>query len=92
MIDPRVEWLADFIKSNKDEKVLIICSSAGTAISLVKQIKAITGHKTLKEVSRYTAAADQKHLAQQAKELLLRAEHEQKLSNFEDRLDKTEAK
>jgi hypothetical protein len=30
------------------------------------QIAAITGHRTLKEVSRYTAAADQERLARDA--------------------------
>jgi len=30
------------------------------------QIAAITGHKTLKEVSRYTAAADQARMARDA--------------------------
>lgn len=34
------------------------------------QIAAITGHKTLKEVSRYTAAADQGSLASDAVEKL----------------------
>lgn len=31
-----------------------------------KQIAAVTGHKTLSEVERYTAAANQPRLAQQA--------------------------
>ncbi|HKG86383.1 MAG TPA: tyrosine-type recombinase/integrase, partial [Beijerinckiaceae bacterium] len=35
-----------------------------------KEIAAITGHKTLKEVERYTAAADQKTLARAAMEKL----------------------
>ncbi|MDQ0505653.1 hypothetical protein [Xanthobacter agilis] len=38
--------------------------SFGTAGN--QQIKAITGYKTDKEVSRYTAAADQVRLAEQA--------------------------
>jgi len=46
-----------------------------------EMIKAITGHKTLVEVSRYTRAADQVRLARMAIETL----HEQKLSNVDPR-------
>jgi len=35
------------------------------------QIAAITGHKTLKEVSRYTAAADQERMARDAVKRLI---------------------
>lgn len=42
-----------------------------------QQIKAITGHKTDKEVARYTAAADQKRLADQAMEALAGSKAEQ---------------
>jgi integrase len=57
------------------------------------QIKAITGHKSLAEVARYTRSADQKRLARQAIETLLRgADSERKLSNLPIRLDKTGAK
>jgi ribosomal protein L14E/L6E/L27E len=35
----------------------------------VKQIQAITGHKTLAEVERYTRKADQVRLARQAMEI-----------------------
>ena len=45
------------------------------------QIKAITGHKSLSEVARYTQAADQQRLARQALKMQMRAEQEQKLSN-----------
>ena len=31
-----------------------------------KQIAAVSGHKTLREIERYTAAADQKRLAKDA--------------------------
>lgn len=48
-----------------------------------QQIKAVTGHKTDSEVSRYTAAADQLRLAKQA----LGMEGEQKLSNQNGGLD-----
>jgi integrase len=53
------------------------------------QIKAITGHKALAEVARYTRAADQQRLARQALSIQLGAEREQGLSNLATRLDKT---
>lgn len=62
-IDPRVSWLADFLVENKDQKVLIICSSAQTVLSLVHQIKVQTGlsvaafHEGLSLVERDRAAA-----------------------------------
>jgi integrase len=43
------------------------------------QIKAITGHKALTEVARYTKAADQRRLARQALSLQLGAERERDL-------------
>lgn len=52
-----------------------------------QQIKAITGHKTDKEVARYTAAADQSRLAEQAMEAAYGMDGEQKLSNLDDGLD-----
>jgi integrase len=42
-----------------------------------EQIKAITGHKTLSEVARYTQAADQERNAKQAMTNLLQSESEQ---------------
>ncbi len=44
-----------------------------------KEIAAITGHKTLKEVARYTAAANQRHLATQAHQRLLEAKNRTKI-------------
>jgi hypothetical protein len=45
-----------------------------------KQIQSVSGHKTLKEVERYTAAASQARLAQSAIDLLgMKNEH--RLSN-----------
>ena len=38
-------------------------AEAGTP---TKEIAAVSGHKTLREVERYTAAADQAHLARSA--------------------------
>ncbi len=54
----------------------------------VEQIKAITGHKTLSEVARYTKAADQERNAKQALANLLRSESEQPRPTFDPRLDK----
>lgn len=53
------------------------------------QIKAITGRKTDKEVSRYTEAASQVLLADQAMDAMEGAEREQTLSNRGAGLDKT---
>jgi len=44
----------------------------------VDQVKAITGHRSLAEVARYTKAADQRRLARQALDIQLRTEGEQK--------------
>jgi integrase len=55
------------------------------------QIKAITGHKSLSEVARYTKAADQVRLARQAMNVL-RTNQQQTLSNQQTRLDKTGGK
>jgi integrase len=55
------------------------------------QVKAITGHKSLSEVARYTKAADQRRLARQAMSIL-RADREQNLSSNQTRLDKTGSK
>jgi integrase len=52
------------------------------------QIKAMTGHKSLSEVARYTRAADQARLARQAMSIQVGAEREQELSNLPTRLDK----
>jgi integrase len=62
------------------------------------QVKAMTGHKSLSEVARYTKAADQARLARQALAVQLEAEarEEQRvsreLSNPETRLDKARGK
>jgi integrase len=57
-----------------------------------EQIKAITGHKTLSEVARYTKAADQERNAKQALANLLRSESEQARPTFDPRLDKAAKK
>jgi integrase len=55
-------------------------------------IASISGHKTLKEVARYTAAADQERLADQAMEALSGPEREQEVANPENRLAKSARK
>ncbi|WP_441267677.1 tyrosine-type recombinase/integrase [Bradyrhizobium sp. 215_C5_N1_1] len=57
-----------------------------------QQIKAVTGHVTDKEVARYTAAANQERLAEQAIDASPGGEREQKLSNQNVGLDKTSLK
>lgn len=52
-----------------------------------QQIKAITGHKTDKEVGDYTAAADQIRLAEQAMRAAYGMEGEQKMANPDAGLD-----
>ena len=56
------------------------------------EIMSITGHKTLSEVQRYTAAAEREHLAEQAIAKLserVRTKQHAELSNLPTRLDKT---
>ncbi len=52
-----------------------------------QEIKSITGHKTDREVSRYTAAADQTRLASQAMAMTYGTDSEQQLSNSDEKLD-----
>lgn len=60
------------------------------------QIMAISGHRTLSEVTRYTRAVSQEDLAQEAFAVLdrhaERSEHEQELSNLSDRFDNSPRK
>jgi integrase len=65
------------------------CKRLADAGCSVHEIAAISGHRSLKEIERYTREADQAKLAGQALERQLRAEREQELSNLETRLDKT---
>lgn len=86
-------WLRD----RCDEAGLRGCSAHGLRKAAARrlaeagctnqQIKAVTGHKTDTEVSRYTAAADQARLAAQAMATTYGMESEQKLSNRPERLD-----
>ena len=61
--DPRIEWLATFLKNQRDEKVLVICRQAATAIQLEQAlrekegIRAAVFHENMSIVERDRAAA-----------------------------------
>lgn len=54
-----------------------------------KVIASISGHQTLKEVARYTKAADQERFAEAAMRALNGPEREQEVANLDDGLAKT---
>lgn len=62
--DPRIDWLGEFLRDNKSRKVLVIASSAVTALSLVERVKTNHGiraavfHEGMSLVERDRAAAD----------------------------------
>ena len=61
--DPRVEWLLGYLTSNRDEKVLVICAKAATALQLEQVlreregIRAAVFHEGLSIIERDRAAA-----------------------------------
>ncbi|MCQ1059005.1 RNA polymerase-associated protein RapA [Photobacterium sp. DNB23_23_1] len=61
--DPRVNWLLDMLKSNRQEKVLVICSRAQTALILEQAlreregIRATVFHEGMSIIERDKAAA-----------------------------------
>ncbi len=61
--DPRVAWLKDFLKQNREEKILIICAHKDTAIELDLYcrfklgINCATFHEDMDLISRDRAAA-----------------------------------
>ncbi|MFS2222978.1 RNA polymerase-associated protein RapA [Pantoea sp. B65] len=61
--DPRVEWLMGYLTSNRDEKVLVICAKAATALQLEQvlrereAIRAAVFHEGLSIIERDRAAA-----------------------------------
>ncbi|MFT7653708.1 MAG: ATP-dependent helicase HepA [Candidatus Azotimanducaceae bacterium] len=61
--DPRVTWLEAFLKAHKQDKVLLICASAQTAIDLEKHLHLNVGvrsaafHEDLSIIERDRAAA-----------------------------------
>ncbi len=62
-LDPRVNWLIDFLKQNKSEKVLIICAHADTAMKLddvlfeAEGLRSTVFHEGMTIVERDKAAA-----------------------------------
>ena len=62
-IDPRVNWLIDFLKENKTEKILIICAHAHTAMKLddvlfeSEGLRSTVFHEGMSIVERDKAAA-----------------------------------
>lgn len=62
--DPRIEWTGDFLRDNRSRKILVIASSADTALNLVDQLKfkygirAAVFHEGMSLVERDRAAAD----------------------------------
>ncbi|MCG3461974.1 RNA polymerase-associated protein RapA [Xenorhabdus bovienii] len=61
--DPRVEWLLGFLLANRDEKVLVICAKAETALQLEQVLREREGirsavfHEGLSLLERDRAAA-----------------------------------
>ncbi|MFA9489279.1 MULTISPECIES: RNA polymerase-associated protein RapA [unclassified Mannheimia] len=61
--DPRIEWLITFLKNHRDEKVLVICKQAETAIALEQvlrereAIRSAVFHEKMSIVERDKAAA-----------------------------------
>ena len=61
--DPRVAWLMGFLTSNRDEKVLVICAKAETALQLEQVLREREGiragvfHEGLSIIERDRAAA-----------------------------------
>jgi len=97
------EGLGNSVREWCDAAGLTACTSHGLrkacarrlaeAGANVKQIAAVTGHKTLAEVQRYTETADRQLLADQGFELLLaRPNGEQTVVNFPDRFTKKSGK
>lgn len=61
--DPRIEWLLNFLKQNRNEKILVICAQATTAIQLEQvlrereAIRAAVFHEGMSILERDRAAA-----------------------------------
>ncbi|MBK5071919.1 RNA polymerase-associated protein RapA [Budviciaceae bacterium CWB-B4] len=61
--DPRVEWLMEYLKQNRNEKILVICAQAATALQLEQTLREREGihaavfHEGLSIIERDRAAA-----------------------------------
>jgi len=62
-IDPRIQWLADMLKTHRDEKILVICAYATTAIDISNTLREQYGkqsaifHENMNIIDRDRAAA-----------------------------------
>jgi integrase len=89
-----VAGFGNWFRDRCDEASLPQCSAHGLRKAAARrlaeagctnqQIKAITGHRTDQEVSRYTAAADQERLAEQAMLMTYGMKVEHDLSNLDE--------
>jgi integrase len=68
------------------------CRRLAEAGCTANEIASISGHRTLKEVARYTSAADQERLADTAIHALSRPEREQEVANLGNKLAKSARK
>ena len=63
MIDPRIAWLAEMLKTHRNEKVLVICAYATTAIDISNALREQYGkssavfHENMNIIDRDRAAA-----------------------------------
>ncbi|NTS77438.1 RNA polymerase-associated protein RapA [Catenovulum sp. SM1970] len=63
LIDPRVDWLSEKVKAEKDQKFLVICAQASTALTMEKALRTLQGinsavfHEGMTIVERDRAAA-----------------------------------
>ncbi len=63
LIDPRVNWLSEKVKAEKDQKFLVICAKASSALTMEKALRTLQGinsavfHEDMSIVERDRAAA-----------------------------------
>ena len=58
--DEKIHWLIDFLKSHRNEKILVICKTAQTAIQILREKEAIRSavfHERMSIIERDRAAA-----------------------------------
>lgn len=61
--DPRIEWLADWLKLHRNEKILVICANADTALDMEEYLRLRRGiqstvfHEGLSLIARDRSAA-----------------------------------
>ncbi|MDG6895849.1 RNA polymerase-associated protein RapA [Volucribacter amazonae] len=61
--DPRIDWLTDFVKNHRENKILVICQQANTAIQLEQALRQKEGircavfHENMSIIERDRASA-----------------------------------